>query len=305
MDYQSGAVSPVGSIEKGWGIIKDDYWVFVGMTVVAFIITLIVAFILGLINTVITTVISGILGFASSNAGDAAKITASIAPQIISMVISLFTNILVLTVSGVFFCGIYSALAKKVNTGVADFGELFSGTSKIVPCLTFAAVMSLIQFIINIVVLVIGVAAGVGAIGLATMGKNGSFNPAALGGLLFLVLGLFLATLVVNLIISVLTTFVYPLIADKNLSGIEALTLSIRAGMSNFGGIFLLLLLVGLMLIGGAFACLIGIIFVAPIASASLFAAYQSVFGNSGGGFRQTPPPPPVWNTPAGQQPGY
>ncbi|MBK8148425.1 MAG: hypothetical protein IPK58_09495 [Acidobacteria bacterium] len=305
MDYQSGAVSPVGSIEKGWGIIKDDYWIFLGMTLVAGIITFIIAVILGLLNNVITLAIATVLGAAGGRGSDGAAIAMSIVPQIISMVISLFTNVIVLTVSGVLVCGIYSALAKKVNTGVADFGELFSGMSKAVPCLIFAIVLALFQFIIGLVTLGAGAALGVGAMGAAGMFKGGEINPAALGGILFAMLGILFFVVIVNFVISLLTTFVYPLIAERSMSGIDAMLLSMRAGLSNIGGLFLLMLLLALMVIGGALACLIGVVFVAPIISASIFAAYQSVFGSFGNNFQQTPPPPPVWGAPSGQQPGY
>lgn len=301
MEFQSGAVRPVGSIEDGWKIIKDDYWTFFGMSLVAIVILLVAAFILGLINNGITFAVSTVLGITTSNAGDAAKISAAIAPQLISMVISLFTNIIVVAVWGAFLCGIYAALSRKVNSGVAEFGDLFSGFQKFLPCLIVAAVLSVIQFVIGLGTLLVGAALGFSAFGAGMLTKNGQLNPAIFGGLFLVILVFVIFTIVVNLIISALTTFVYPLIAERNLSGGQALMLSIKSGFSNIGGLILLLLLLGLISLGGALACCIGIFFVAPIIPAALFAAYQSVFGRTQGFRQHVPPPPPIFNN----QPGY
>jgi hypothetical protein len=302
MEYQSGAVRPVESISEGWNIIKDSYWIFFGMTLVAIIILFVVAMILGLINNAITLGISALFGLATQNSGDVGKVSAAIAPQLISMFISIFTNIIVVTLSGALFCGIYSALSRKANSGVADFGDLFSGFQKIVPCLIVAAVLAIVQFAIGIVTLLAGAAVGVSAVGMGSLvTRDGQLNPTIFGGflLVFLVLGIFY--IVVNLIISALTAFVYPLIAERDLSGGQALMLSAKSGLSNIGGLILLFLLLGLMGLGGALLCLVGIFFVMPIMSASLFAAFQNVFGKPGNSYQYTPPPPPAF----GNQPGY
>ena len=301
MQFQSGAVRPVGSIEEGWRIIKDDYWTFFGMTLVMFVILFIAAIILGLINNVITFGISAALGVATSNSGDAGKISAAILPQLISMIISIFTNIIVGAVSGAFFCGIYAALSRKVSSGVADFGDLFAGFQKFQACLIVAVVLSLAQFAIGLVTLLGGAAVGVSAFGMGMLVKDGQVNPAAFGGILLVALLFMGIFIVLNLIISALTTFSYPLIADRNLPGGEALMLSAKGGFANLGGLILLLLLLGLMAFAGVLVCLVGVFFVAPILTAALFAAYQSVFGRTGGVYQQSPPPPPVFNN----QPGY
>lgn len=293
MEFQSGAVSPIESIKKGWEIIKDDYWSFFAMTLVAIIILIVAAIILGLINNGITFVIASALGVATQGAGDAGKISAAILPQIISLIISIFTNLIVGTLSGVLFCGIYSALSRKSNSGVTEFGDLFSGFQKITSCFIVAAVLSLIQFVFQLVMILVGAAIGVSAVGLGGLTKGGQINPAVFGGLFLVILAFLAISIIVNLIISALTSFAYPLIAERSLSGGQALSLSIKGGFANIGGTILLLILLGLMSVGGFLLCIIGILFVAPILSASLFAAYQSVFGRVANAGFQTPPPPP------------
>jgi hypothetical protein len=301
MEYQSGAVSPVGSIQEGWQIIKDDYWTFFGMTLVAMIIILVAAMILGGINSLLTAGISSIFGVGARSAGDAAAFSAALVPQLISMIISFFTGIVVGTLSGVLFCGIYTALANKTTRGTSDFGDLFSGFQKIVSCMIVATVLSVVQFVISAVTLVIGGMLGVSVLSAGILSKDGSFNPAIFGGIFVGVLLIVILNVVVNLIVSVLTSFAYPLIADRNLSGGEALTLSARAGFANIGGLILLMILLALMAFGGVLVCFVGVLFVAPIMSASLFAAYQRVFGRKSGQYQSTPPPPPIFNN----QPGY
>ena len=67
MEYQSGAVRPIGSIEQGWQLIKNDYFMYVAMVVVFGIILIVVSLILSTINSVITNVISAALGVASAD----------------------------------------------------------------------------------------------------------------------------------------------------------------------------------------------------------------------------------------------
>ena len=301
MQFQSGAVRPVGSIEEGWKIIRDDYWTFFSMTLVTIIILVVAAIILGLINNAITFGVSAVLGVASSSSGDAGKISAAILPQLVSVVISFFTNIIVGAVSGAFFCGIYTALSRKANSGVTEFGDLFAGFQKFQSCLIVAAVLSFVQFVISIVTLLGGAALGVSALGIGMLTKDGQLNPAAFGGLFLVVLVFAVIFIVLNLIISALTTFTYPLIAERNLSGGQALLLSFKSGLANLGGLILLLILLGLMAFGGMLVCLVGVLFVAPILTAALFAAYQSVFGRTESTYQHAPPPPPVFNN----QPGY
>lgn len=303
MQYQSGAVSPVESISNGWNLIKNDYWLFFGMTSVMLVILIIAAVILNLINNGITFALMSVLGMATADATDITKVSANIAPQLLSMVISIFTSIIVTTLSGCLYCGIYAAFSRKANTGQVDFGDLFSGFQKFMPCLIVAVVLSIIQFIISVIMLFVGVAFGVSALGAGMiMGKNGQPDFAMLSGIIGIALVLFAIYIVIAMIMGALTTFIYPLIGERNLSGIEALTLSIKSGFSNIGGLILMLFLLGLMALGGAMVCGVGILFVFPVMMAAVFSAFQSVFGKMGGNqYNYAPPPPP----PFGNQPGY
>jgi hypothetical protein len=302
MEIQSGAVRPVGSVQEGWNIIKNDYWTFFLMTLVAGVIVLAAALMLGFVSNLISIAISAALGVTTVNSSDAVKMGVAVVPQLISLVISLFTNIIVGALSGALVCGIYSGLARKASTGVADFGDLFSGFQKFTACLTVATVMAVIQFVISLGFLITGAAVGVSILSFGGLvSRNGQVDWTTLSGVLGVMAIFAIIYIVINLIISALTSFAYPLIADRNLSGGQALSWSVKGGLANLFGMILLMLLTFLMCIGGAMVCLVGILFVVPIVSASFFAAYQSVFGRAQNAFQHTPPPPPTF----GSQPGY
>jgi len=303
MEYQSGAIRAVESVEKGWELIKEDYWQFLGMSVVAGGITLAVAGVFGGINNVITLALGA--GLSGQGRGEASGIAFSLVPQIVSMVISFFSNIVVVTVSGVLYSGIFAALAKKADTGVTDFGAMFSTISKWSACLIFAVLMAVVQLVFAIIGIAIGATVGVSALGLGNI-ASGNLDPAALGGVIFLIVAIIIVIALINFAISLLTTFVYPLFGDTDLSAGDAIVTSARAALSNLGGLILFWIVMALLILAGVIACFIGVIFVLPVMSASIFSAYRSVFPRAPGAFHETPPPPPVFQTPPpGYQPGY
>lgn len=299
MQIESGAVSPGGSIDAGWKLIKDDYWTFFGMCLVAIIILFVAALILGGISNVIVYGITAALGIAANTAGDTAKMTAQVIPRVIELFIGFFTNIISATIIGALFAGIYKALSRKSMGAAADFGDLFSGFKNIQSCLIVAVAVSAAQLVINAIVLVIGLALGVSAVGLGVLSGNTPPSGAMIGGIVGTVLGLLAIMVIGNIIVSILTIFSYPLIGERELSGGEALKLSAKGGLANFGGIILLMILLGLMSLAGVLLCFVGVLFVIPVYVASLFSAYQSVFGrpqNIQENFSPPPPPPTFGN---------
>lgn len=293
MEYQSGVVSPTRSIEEGWELIKNDYWVFFGMALISGVIIFAIAIILGSINNLITAGLSSVVNSSTQDSDSVTRVSASIVPQLIGQVIGFFVSIVVSTVTGVLYCGMYRALSRKADEGILEFGDLFSGFDKIVPCLIVALVLSLIQFVVGVVSILFGAAVGV-SIGLEAIFKEGRIDPTAFGGLFLIILAFAGVSLIIQFIISALTLFIYPLIGERDLSGGNALMTSVKAGFSNIGGILLLLILQLLMLAGGFLLCGIGALFVAPILVASSFTAYRSVFGKlkSENNWLNVPPPP-------------
>jgi hypothetical protein len=300
MEIQSNAVKPVGSIEEGWNIIKDDYWMFFAMTSVLIVIAVAASFAVSLVNNAITLGVAAVLGGVSKDGG-AASVSVAIIPQIVSLTISIFTGVVLSTLIGMLMCGYMSALSRKVQTGLVEFGDLFSGFSKLQPCLIYSVITSLLNYAIAIGGVVIGVAFGV-TLGAGMLLKDGKPDPEMFTKLFGLILVVAIIAIVLTLIIAICTTFVYPLIAERNLSGFEALSASFRGGLSNILPLIGFFILQALMAFGGLLLCIVGILFVAPLLYASIFAAYRSVFG---GPTRNVaygqPPPPPTFNN----QPNY
>jgi uncharacterized membrane protein len=305
MEYQSGAIRPADSFGDGWSIIKNDYWIYVAMSVVAGIAIIVVSLILNAINAAISGVLAGALGMATSNAGEMARTSAAIVPEVIKQVVGIFVTIIVSTLTGVFLCGIYKSMSRVAAGARAEFGDLFSGFENIQACLIIAVIMAIIQFVFALVMLFTGVAVGIGALGVGGLGgivtRDGQINPAIAGGLILVFLAFFGIYIVAALIWGALTTFIYPLIGERNLTGAEAFMTSIKGGLANIGGLLLLLILGGLMLFVGAIPCGLGLPFVFPIYIAAIFSAYRNVFGAYGNYRQHNPPPPPNF----GQQPRY
>ena len=99
----------------------------------------------------------------------------------------------------------------------------------------------------------------------------------------------------VSLLIETFFMFAFPLIADRKMSGLEAVKLSFRAGKANFGGVLGLLLLNGVLTFAAALCCIFPIYLYLPIAFASQIVAYRRVFPDRGTAFPPPPPPPANW----------
>ncbi len=295
MEIQAGAVDPVGNIQDGWNIIKDDYWTFFLMTLVLIVIVIGLALILGGIGNVITGVVSLALGVAAKDSGNAGKVSAAIVPELIGLVIGAINGIIIGTFSGIMLCGYMNAVQNKISSGIANFSDLFSGFKYFQQCLIVTTIISLFYFAIEVIGILIGVAFGV-SVGTGMLLKNGKFDPSALSGLIGIGLVLLLIFLVISIVVSICTAFVYPLISQKNLSGFEALSASARGGLSNALPLLGFLILQGLIGIAGALLCGIGLLFVLPVIYSSLFSAYRSVYGGQTDDRYQPPPAPPIFN---------
>jgi uncharacterized membrane protein YesL len=91
--------------------------------------------------------------------------------------------------------------------------------------------------------------------------------------------------------------FALPLIAEYNLSPVEAMKLSARAGWSNWGGIFILGIFQGLVALVGVLMLCIGVFLVMPIIQASNAIAFRQVFPDQQKSFNNEPPRPDVYGS--------
>lgn len=189
---------------------------------------------------------------------------------------------------GPMMCGIYLALFKTRQGEPIEFGVLFKGFDSFGD----SVVATLLHMIpIAVIIVPAYIIFYIGLI-LTTQRGGGEPDPSAVFTLVAFFFVFWLVAMVIIMIMSVVFTFAYPLIIDRKLSGINAVKLSIRAGLANFWRLLGLLLLNGLMAFGGVILCYVGVFLVLPISFAALAIAYERVFGL---GQVQTnlPPPPP------------
>ncbi|HYP50003.1 MAG TPA: hypothetical protein VEQ34_03620 [Pyrinomonadaceae bacterium] len=297
MQYESRPVHPTETISEGWELIKNDYWLFFGMTLVMMLIVIAVSSVLGGVVGLIAQAVARGVGAA---AGNVAGTAAALLPQIIEQVFSIFTNLAAGVLSAMFMCGIYIALSRKASGGAADFGDLFAGFRYFLPCLLVALIYTVIQFFVGITTILIAFAFGISSFGAEILAPGGRIEPQIFQRLIpvFLVIGLFY--LIFLLIFAVLTSFVYQLIAVRNFSAMEAIMQSVRAGLKNFFGLVGLFIIQFFIALGGALLCGVGILFVLPILVAANFADYLRVFGRTTDlGAQHSPPPPPIFGNEA------
>lgn len=292
MQHESRPVHPTETVAEGWELIKNDYWLFFGMTLVMTLIVIAVSAVLGGVVSAIAQIASRAITGAVT--ADAAGKVAALLPQIIEQVFSIFTNLVATVLAAVFTCGIYISLSRKASGGTPDFGDLFAGFKYFLPCLLVALIFTLIQFFVGITMILIAFAFGITAFGPEILAPGGRIDGQIFQALIPAIFAVAIFYLIFSLIFAVLTDFVYQLIAIRNFSALDAIMQSARAGLKNFFGLVGLFIIQFFIALGGALLCGVGILFVLPILVAANFAAYLRVFGRASDfGAQHFPPPPP------------
>lgn len=134
----------------------------------------------------------------------------------------------------------------------------------------------------------------VGMFGMMAASGGREPDPAALLGFFGFMAVVWLVIMVLMIVLSVVFTFAYPLIVDRRLSGLNAVKLSVRAGLGNFWRLLGMLLITGLLTFVGVLFCYVGAFLVMPISFAAIAMAYEQVFG-LGNAQPNVPPPPPTF----------
>jgi hypothetical protein len=238
--FNRKAVEPIECIKTGWATIKDQYWLFVGITLVGILIAGAVPFVL----------------------------------------------------VGPMMCGIYLCIFNRLKGEPVEFGALFKGFDYFGPSLiaTILHIVPMIAIMLPFYLVIFVV-----PLLMVGMAQGGEPNPAMPILFMVIIVICMIVMVVLMIVVNVAFTFTYPLIADRKMSGLEAVKLSARGALANFWQILGLMLLCGLMGFVGVLMCYFGIFLVLPITFASLSAAYVQVFGL--GNVQSTaPPPPPVFS---------
>jgi len=239
VEFKSGVIRPMECLKAGYELVKNQYWLFVGIAAVGMII-------------------------------------ASVVPLGILM--------------GPMMCGIYFTLFKQRRGQRIEFGDLFKGFDYFGESLIAALLHMIPIFIILIPTYIIFY---ISMFGMMAAAGGGADAGILLGFFGFWAI-IWIVLIAVMILISVAFTFVYPLIVDRRLKGVDAVKLSMKAAMANFGGLLGMMLLSALMSFVGVLLCYVGAFLVMPITFGAVAVAYEQVFGLSEGpGQPDLPPPPP------------
>ncbi len=181
-------------------------------------------------------------------------------------------------ISAALVCGIFIAILAAFRGEQLSIAMMFEGFSRFVP----VAVIMIIETIPFVIVAAVLVSSG-----MLPEAPANNVNPEITAEQLQelvqnigapLVIS-YAAAFLVSMALKALLFFAVPLIADRNVGAVEAISMSFRAARRNLGGIVLVMLLQFAIIVAGLLVFCIGIILVIPLYHAVEVAAYRQVFG--------------------------
>jgi hypothetical protein len=187
----------------------------------------------------------------------------------ITFVASLIGGFSMYILLGAMICGMTYAYLKRIDGQSVSFDDLWKGFQWWLPGLVITAFIVIPIFAIYAVIYV-PIIMG------ATMGSRLSEDEMIT---MLVVVGLVdLVLIVIMVCFHTLLMFSFPLIVDRNLGAIKAMTTSARAVFKNLGGVVgLIVVNFGLVFLGYLALC-IGVYFVIPIIIAGQLVAYRRIF---------------------------
>jgi uncharacterized membrane protein len=211
--------------------------------------------------------------------------------------------LLIAPVNAPLIAGIYYVFLRDMRGEPVDFAMMFKGFEKFVPVMIVGLLQAVPALVGQIMNWTLNIGDLVQRIILSRTGvgdTNGT-EIAVAGGFLSLVAIFAVGMLIFNFVWGISFAFSLPLIMERNIGPGEAITLSIRAGWSNFGGLILLFILEGLIALLGVLMLCFGIFFVLPIIYAANAFAYRQVFPLIEQQMNMAPPPPHQYGSSFGQ----
>jgi uncharacterized membrane protein len=192
---------------------------------------------------------------------------------------------------GPMMVGIFLSLQQRQRQQPVEFGTLFKGFDLFLPGLV-VTVLKMIPVLILLVPYYIFI-----FVMMAAMQGRQVNSPDEAKGLVFTLFGVeiifWVVMVTVSIAIEVFFMLAYPLVADRKMSGLDAVKLAFRASRANLGGILGLMLLNGVFGFLGVLCCIVGVYFYLPVAFASQAVAYRRIFPDMGTTNFPSPPPPP------------
>jgi uncharacterized membrane protein len=199
---------------------------------------------------------------------------------------------------GPMMCGIsYCFLALKRGAPF-EFSDLFKGFNFFGPAFLAGLIQMLPVFVVSILayiplmIMMFSVQPG-------TRGDDSPAFAMLYGGFWIV----WVIVILVSSLAHLLFAFSFPLVIERKLSGGEAVKLSFAAFKANMAGAIGLFFLCGLVNMGGALLCGIGVYLTIPITHAAWTIAYRRIFPEFDAPSR-LPPDPPKWRDWDGQVTG-
>ena len=187
----------------------------------------------------------------------------------VSLVGGIIGGVTFFVLFGAMVCGMFYCYLRKIDTGRAAFDDLWKGFQWWLPGLVVTLFIVVPLFVVYGIIYVPVIMAVV-------MGSKLSQDE-----LLMMIVGaaaVDLIFVVIMVCFHTLLMFAYPLIVDRGLGAMAAISTSARAVLKNLGGMVgLLLVNFGLALLG-QLACGVGMYFVMPVLMAANVVAYRKVF---------------------------
>jgi uncharacterized membrane protein len=194
---------------------------------------------------------------------------------------------------GPMMCGLFLTFFKLRRGEPIEFGTLFKGFEYL-----GQSILATLLHVVPMICLVVGAYVLFYVFFLFAMLSQGNGEPN--GAAMLLVLAVYavfwLGIILLIMFLSIGFMFVYPLIVDRNLQGLDAVKMSFRGAFANFWGLVGMVFLNFLLSVAGLLMCIIGVYFVLPISYAAMAVAYEQIFGlRQGAQPPAAPPPPPVF----------
>ncbi|MFN0139960.1 MAG: hypothetical protein ACKVQW_07720 [Pyrinomonadaceae bacterium] len=260
IEFHPSAIDAGGCISNAWEMLKANYGIYLGISVLAMVLT-------GCIPCINLFLIGPIAG------------------------------------------GIYYVVLRDMRGEPIEFGMMFKGFEKFVPLM----VIGLIQSIPGILAQTVQYGVRFGELASGGFGKGTDFDffqassrdTALAGGMAVILVIVVLAFMIFSVVWWAVFFFAVPLAMEYDLGPIDAIKLSARAGISNIGGLVVLLIFEALVAIVGLLLICLGLFFISvPLIYIANAFAYRQVFPFIGQQFNMAPPPPTTYGF-GGGQPGY
>lgn len=177
-------------------------------------------------------------------------------------------------IMGPMLVGIYLCFLARERGETVEFAKLFEGFDSFKESFIATLVIIAATFVVIIPLMLVFV---VGMVFLIDPQQNGPNDgpPIALFALMF---AFYVVLLLVNMLIVLPFLFAFQLIADHNVSGIDAVKLSAKAVRLNLFGLIGYLIVTTVVSIVLMMMCYIPLFFFLPVMFASLFLMYRDIF---------------------------